>query len=154
MTQRSGQAIYREAWALYYSPEHMKTLSAPYRGDGRPMDSLVKLLLTFSSTVELENFHPFRAAFCACGHPSERRPGCREIASLFWPRLGWQTGTRPDNPVALLRLTDRRLAPRAIPTATLHGPGADPRQRRHDKSLDLMTQTTGGTRRRRPHQAH
>ena len=49
MSASEWQAIYHEAWSLYYTPKHMKTLLRRAAAAGLPMGSLAKYLLTFST---------------------------------------------------------------------------------------------------------
>jgi hypothetical protein len=145
MTREELTAIYKEAWGLYYSKEHMRTLLRRTAATGGPMASMVKLLLNFSLTVGLEGLHPIQSGILRLRHPSERRPGLpAEPALVFWPRFGWDTvGKTVIIIVALLK-----LAASAISTAR------DPNRHRYmdqaltpvdddDSSLDLMTKTGG-----------
>ena len=84
--------IYREAWSLYYTPEHMRTLLRRMAATGGPIGSLVKVLVAFATTVRLENVHPLQAGILRLRHPSERRPGLpQEHSWMFWPRFVWET---------------------------------------------------------------
>src|SRR5262249_8452109 len=86
------EAIYREAWSLYYTPEHMRTLMRRAAATGVPMGSLLKVLVSFATTVRLENVHPLQSGVLRLKHPSERRPGLpRERIWVFWPRFVWET---------------------------------------------------------------
>ena len=88
MSKAEWQAIYHEAWSLYYTPEHMKTLLRRAAASGVPMLNLAKYLLTFSTTDRLERVHPLQGGILRLKHPSERRSGLpRESAWLFWPRF-------------------------------------------------------------------
>src|SRR5262249_25914619 len=59
---------------------------------GVPMGSLLKVLVSFATTVRLENVHPLQSGVLRLKHPSERRPGLpRERAWVFWPRFVWET---------------------------------------------------------------
>ena len=92
MSKAEWEAIYREAWSLYYTPEHMKTLLRRAAATGVPLASLVKILVTFATTVRLENVHPLQSGILRPKPPSERRPGLpRESAWIFWPRFVWET---------------------------------------------------------------
>ena len=51
MSKEEWDAIYREAWSLYYTPEHMETLLRRAAATGVPMVSLFKVLASFASTV-------------------------------------------------------------------------------------------------------
>ena len=92
MSGQEWEAIYHEAWSLYYTPEHMKTLLRRTAATGGPMGSLVKLLFTFSTTDRLEKVHPLQSGIFCLKHPSERRPGLpRESSWVFWPRFVWES---------------------------------------------------------------
>ena len=75
MSDKEWQDIYHEAWLLYYTPEHMKTLLRRARATGVPIGNLAKYLLTFSTTDRLEHVHPLQGGIFRLKHPSERRPG-------------------------------------------------------------------------------
>ena len=133
MSRQEWEAIYHEAWSLYYTPEHMKTLLRRAAATGVPMGSLVKVLVTFATTVRLENVHPLQSGILRLKHPSERRPGLpRENRWLFWPRFAWETLSKH----AILAGTIGRLlllqgAIARDPNAQrLHGPGAHAGRRR------------------------
>jgi Radical SAM superfamily len=92
MSPQEWEAIYHEAWSLYYTPEHMKTLLRRTAATGGPMRSLAKLLFTFSTTDRVEGVHPLQSGILRLKHPSERRPGLpRESPWIFWPRFAWET---------------------------------------------------------------
>lgn len=146
MSGDEWRGIYREAWDLYYSPRHMKTLLRRAAATGVPMKSLVKILVTFSSTVRLENVHPLQGGLMRLRHPSERRATrAPEGAFAFWLRLGWQTVKVH---ASLARLIVRLvLDMRAIARDPLAHAYMDqalaPVGDDDDDSLDLLTQTTG-----------
>jgi hypothetical protein len=86
MSQNEWEAIYREAWSLYYSNDHMRTLLRRVAATGLPMGSLVRLLVSFATAVPIENVHPLQAGLVRLKHPAERRPGLpRPNLWLFWP---------------------------------------------------------------------
>jgi radical SAM superfamily enzyme len=86
MSQNEWQAIYREAWSLYYSNDHMRTLLRRAAATGLPMGSLVRLLVTFATAVPIENVHPLQSGLVRLKHPAERRPGLPRLNPwLFWP---------------------------------------------------------------------
>jgi hypothetical protein len=91
MSREQWEAIYRESWSLYYTPKHMKTLLRRAVATGVPINSLIKMLVNFATTVQLENVHPLQGGILRLKHPSERRPGLpRESPFIFWPRFGWE----------------------------------------------------------------
>jgi len=146
MSTKEWQDIYHEAWLLYYTPEHMKTLLRRAAATGVPIGNLAKYLLTFSTTDRLENVHPLQGGIFRLKHPSERRPGlARENPWFFWPRFTWETLVKH---VILARTIGRLLM---WQTAIAYNPGArnymdqalTPVSDDGDETLDLLTKTTG-----------
>jgi radical SAM superfamily enzyme YgiQ (UPF0313 family) len=146
MSMNEWQDIYHEAWSLYYTPEHMKTLLRRAAATGVPIGNLAKYLLTFSTTDCLENVHPLQGGILRLKHPSERRPGLsRENPWFFWPRFGWETFVKH---VILTGAIVRLLI---WQTAIMYSPGArnyidqalTPVSDDEDETLDLLTKTTG-----------
>jgi hypothetical protein len=148
MSKAEWEGIYREAWALYYTREHMRTLLRRAVATGVPVHSLVKLLVTFGTSVPLEGMHPLQTGVLRLMRPSERRPGLpRENFLIFWPRLAWQTvsknmaiATEITRLVWTAYRTSRDAASRDYKDAALTPVGED-----GDESLDLYTKTTGGS---------
>ena len=92
MSKDEWESIYREAWSLYYTPQHMRILLRRAILTGVPVHSLVKLLVTFGTSVPLENMHPLQTGILRLVRRSERRPGMPiESRLIFWPRLAWGT---------------------------------------------------------------
>ena len=146
MSMNEWQDIYHEAWSLFYTPEHMKTLLRRAAATGVPVGNLAKYLLTFSTTDRLENVHPLQGGIFRLKHPSERRPGLsRENPWFFWPRFGWETFVKH---VILTGAIVRLLI---WQTAIMYSPGArnymdqalTPVSDDEDETLDLLTKTTG-----------
>ena len=148
MSKAEWEAIYLEAWSLYYTPEHMKTLLRRAAATGVPMSSLVKVLVTFAMMVPLEKVHPLQAGIFRLKHPSERRPGLpRESALVFWPRYFWDT-LRKHAVLAgtIARLVLAKLAIDRDPQAKSYMDEAlAPVHEDGDVRLDLLTKTTGAT---------
>ena len=148
MSRREWQDIYREAWSLYYSPAHMTVLLRRAVATGVPVKSLVKLLLTFSTTVRLEGVHPLQGGVLRLKHPDERRPGMpAESPWRFWPRFVRDTV----HTHAVLAGTYARLRRQA--RAIARDPGArayvdralSPVADDEEETLDLLTKTAGAT---------
>ena len=90
MSKAEWEAIYREAWSLYYSSGHLRTLLRRAVPTGLPMGSLVKILVQFAATVPIENVHPLQGGLVRLKHPSERRPGLPRLNPfLFWPAFAF-----------------------------------------------------------------
>ncbi len=86
MSPAEWEAIYLEAWSIYYSKAHMRTLLQRGYVTGLPLHSLVKLLLTFALTIPIERVHPIQGGILRLKHPSELRPGPQRPNPLvFWP---------------------------------------------------------------------
>jgi radical SAM superfamily enzyme len=146
MSKQEWEAIYHEAWSLYYTPQHMKTLLRRTAATGGPMGSLVKLLFTFSTTDRIEKVHPLQSGILRLRHPSERRPGLpRETPWIFWPRFAWETLYKH----AILAGAIGRLLVWQMVIARDRDARAytdralTPVRDDEDETLDLLTKTTG-----------
>lgn len=147
MSKAEWESIYQEAWSLYYTPEHMKTLLRRAVASGVPLASLVKILVSFATTVPLENVHPLQSGLLRLKHPSERRPGLpRESELVFWPRFIWETAVKHVS----LGGTIARLAANAFFIArdkkmkTYMDQALTPVSDHEDETLELFTKTAGG----------
>jgi Radical SAM superfamily len=147
MSSKEWQDIYHEAWSLYYTPAHMKTLLRRAAVNGVPLLNLAKYLLTFSTTDRLEQVHPLQGGILRLKHPSERRLGLpQESAWIFWPRFLGGTIKKQ----AILAGTTAWLLVWVFAIAR------DPNARSYkdlalmpvgdddDEKFDLVTKTTGG----------
>jgi hypothetical protein len=146
MGQREWQAAYREAWSLYYTPTHMKTLLRRAAATGVPLGSLVRLLARFALTDPLENVHPLQGGILRLKHPSERRPDLpRERLWVFWPRFMWHTlRTHAISAHMVMRLLLWKRAITRDPDARNYTDLAlTPVRDDDDVTLDLLTKTTG-----------
>lgn len=147
MSRAEWEGIYREAWGLYYTPRHMRTLIRRAVATGVPVASLVKVLVAFATTVQLENVHPLQGGLVRLKRPSERRPEMpRELPLLFWPRFAAETIVKHLRLAGtIIRLTGTALwiardpATRRYMDRALTPVGDD-----GDETLDLFTKTTGG----------
>jgi radical SAM superfamily enzyme YgiQ (UPF0313 family) len=146
MSREEWEAIYRESWSLYYTLKHMETLLRRAVATSVPVNSLIKVLVNFATTVRLENVHPLQGGVLRLKHPSERRPGLpRERAFIFWPKFVWETLRKH---VVIIGMIARLLflkfvitrdhAARTYTDIALTPVGDD-----EDMTLDLLTNTTG-----------
>ena len=143
---REWEEIYREAWSLYYSPAHLKTLMRRGAATGLPLGSLVKVLVTFATTVRLENVHPLQGGLVRLKTPAERRPGLpREALVPFWLRFAWTTLAKHRIMIwTAARLLFIRMAIAADRRALSYTDQAlMPVGEDGDESLDLLTRTAG-----------
>jgi hypothetical protein len=146
MSREQWEAIYREAWSLYYTPKHMETLLRRAVATGVPANSLIKVLVNFATTVRLENVHPLQGGILRLKHRSERRPGLpRERAFIFWPRFVWETLSKHAIIIAMIArllvlkfVIMRDPAARTYKDTALTSVGDD-----EEMTLNLLTNTTG-----------
>jgi hypothetical protein len=146
MTRAEWQAIYNEAWTLYYSRAHLETLMRRAAACGTSMWSLAKVLVPFTIMVPLENVHPLQAGLVRLKRPSERRYGLpRESVLSFYPRFianllwkNWQLLKTIAWIIQVKRRIERDLNHRSYMDEALRPVAGDDEER-----LDLLTKTTG-----------
>ena len=146
MSRQEWEAIYAEAWSLYYTPAHMKTLLRRAAATGVPLGSLAKVLVGFATMVRLENVHPLQGGVLRLKHPSERRPGLpAESPWSFWPRFAWDTVRKHVIlGLAIARTAGVMRAIRRDPNALRYTDQAlTPVHDDDNETLDLLTVTTG-----------
>ncbi len=147
MSKQEWESIYQEAWSLYYSPDHMKTLLRRAVATGVPLARLVKVLVSFATTVPLENVHPLQSGLLRLKHPSERRPDLpRESALVFWPRFVGETITKHlklGGTIARLAVTAFMIS-RDKNAKTYMDQALTPVGDHEDETLELFTKTAGG----------
>jgi Radical SAM superfamily len=147
MSAEEWRSIYSEAWSLFYTPSHMKTLLRRAIATGVPTGRLIKVLVAFAMTSKLENVHPLQGGLIRLKHPSERRPGLpRESHWAFWPRFAWGTVYKHAVIAGLIaRLVLLAMAMARDPKARAYLDQAlTPVGDDDDETLDLLTKTTGG----------
>jgi hypothetical protein len=145
VSREQWEAIYREAWSLYYTPKHMETVLRRAVATGVPV-SLIKVLVNFPTTAKLENVHPLQGGILRLKHPSERRPGLpRERAFIFWPRFVWDTLSKHAVIIAMIaRLLVLKFVIMRDPAARMYKDTAlRPVSDDEETTLDLLTNTTG-----------
>ncbi|MGO7154953.1 radical SAM protein [Rhizobium leguminosarum] len=147
MSKQEWEDIYHEAWALYYSPDHMKTLLRRAVATGVPLARLVKVLVSFATTVPLENVHPLQSGLLRLKTPSERRPDLpRENPLVFWPRFAWETFRKHVSLAGtIIGLTiSAFVISRNAKSKTYMDQALTPVADDEEETLHLFTQTAGG----------
>jgi hypothetical protein len=146
MSKAEWEAIYREAWSLYYTPQHMETLLRRAAASGQSMTSLLKVLVTFATALRLENVHPLQGGLFRLKHPADRRPGLpRDNPLIFWPRFILEMlvkHARLAGMIARLVMVQSRIA-RSPDARTYTDQALTPVGDDEEEKLDLLTQTTG-----------
>jgi radical SAM superfamily enzyme YgiQ (UPF0313 family) len=88
MTREQWEDIYRRAWRLYYTDEHIERLLRRAAATGLSVSSTAAMVFAFSSIIEIENIHPLQAGILRIKHRTDRRPGLPiEPVWSFYPRL-------------------------------------------------------------------
>ncbi|MBY5457271.1 radical SAM protein [Rhizobium leguminosarum] len=147
MSKQEWEDIYHEAWSLYYSPDHMKTLLRRAVATGVPLARLVKVLVSFATTVPLENVHPLQSGLLRLKTPGERRPDLpRENPLVFWPRFAWETFRKHASLAGtIIGLTiSAFLISRDAKSKTYMDQALTPVADDEEETLHLFTQTAGG----------
>ncbi|QND20442.1 radical SAM protein [Rhizobium leguminosarum bv. viciae] len=147
MSKQEWEDIYHEAWSLYYSPDHMKTLLRRAVATGVPLARLVKVLVSFATTVPLENVHPLQSGLLRLKTLSERRPDLpRENPLVFWPRFAWETFRKHASLAGtIIGLTiSAFLISRDAKSKTYMDQALTPVADDEEETLHLFTQTAGG----------
>jgi hypothetical protein len=92
MSDEELLAIYRKAWDLYYSPEHVETVLRRATTWGYdPRDMMMKLLL-FHAVPRLERLHPLEGGLFRRKARRDRRAGMPLEGRLgFYARFAWET---------------------------------------------------------------
>jgi hypothetical protein len=117
MSQQEWEGIYREAWRLFYSPEHMVTILRRAAATGVRTKSIQKLLIWFSTSVDVEHVHPLQGGVLRFKDRLDRRPGLPiEPAWRFYPHHAWETLSKSAKLIWLgLKLERERRRIEAMP---------------------------------------
>ena len=87
MTYTQWQEIYRTAWDLYYTPEHLERIMRRAGARRINLSSLAGTLLHFSQFTPLENVHPLQGGIFRLKFRRDRRPTLAiEPMWIFYPR--------------------------------------------------------------------
>ena len=91
MSTQDWQSIYRQAWDLYYSAEHIETIFRRAKASGIKPVRLLNHILQFYFTFIQENVHPLQGGYFRRKLRRQRRPGRpRENPLVFYPRRIWE----------------------------------------------------------------
>ena len=87
MTSGEWQEVYRRAWDLYYSAEHIETIFRRAKASGIKPVRLLNHILQFYFTFLQENVHPLQGGYFRRKLRRERRAGLpRENPLVFYVR--------------------------------------------------------------------
>jgi hypothetical protein len=91
MSDGEWQELYRRAFDLYYSPDHIERMFRRAKASGIKPVRLVNHVLQFYFTFRQEKVHPLQGGFFRRKVRTHRRAGMpRENPLLFYPRRAWE----------------------------------------------------------------
>ncbi|HEV7255323.1 MAG TPA: radical SAM protein [Mesorhizobium sp.] len=92
MSRPEWQAIYREAWDIFYSDEHIETVQKRAAAFGMSPTKLVNFQIWFKGSIGIEGVHPLECGYLRLKSRRDRRPGLHVEAPLvFYPRYAAET---------------------------------------------------------------
>jgi len=92
MTRTELEKIYRDAWDLYYTPEHLECIMRRAGATGINLSSLAGTLVHFSQFTPMENVHPLQGGILRFKFRRDRRPTFAiEPIWIFYPKYLWDT---------------------------------------------------------------
>jgi hypothetical protein len=91
MTKAAWEQLYRDAWRLYYAPEHIRTILRRARASGIDIFHLMQTILWFAQSPAIERVHPLQGGLLRLKRRRERR-SCLPVepAWRFYPHLVWE----------------------------------------------------------------
>ena len=92
MSTEEWEHIYRKAWDIYYSPEHVKILMQRAVASGHNPNRVMLHIYQLHGTVKYEGVYPIQGGFLRRKIRTQRRPGMpQENPLIFYPRRAWET---------------------------------------------------------------
>lgn len=91
MSKEELQGIYREAWNIYYTREHIETLLRRAVVSGIHPVRLIGMVFQFYGSLHYEKVHPLQGGFLRRKVRTQRRYGLpHENPLIFYPRRAWE----------------------------------------------------------------
>ncbi|MBK1705853.1 B12-binding domain-containing radical SAM protein [Halochromatium glycolicum] len=95
MTKEEWEGIYREAWDIYYTPEHVARILRRARAWGYEPKQMMDKLFAFHAPVIHENVHPLEGGLIRRRCRKDRRPGFPlESPLAYYPKQAWEFMTK------------------------------------------------------------
>jgi hypothetical protein len=150
MSQQEWEGIYAEAWKIYYTPEHLKTILRRAAVFDIGISHLSGLLCIFAKAPLIEKVHPLQSGLFRRKYRLDRRASMPiEPAWSFYPKRVWDVISKH---ARMGVLPDRRHAPRhpeGRQASRLHGRGARPGRRSRDRDDGIVHPQCGRAQRSR-----
>ena len=147
MSREELEAIYQEAWSIYYTPEHIETLLRRAIVTKIPLMSFIKVLVQFTTMMQVEKVHPLQSGLFRLKHIAERRPGLPpESVLAFYPRFLWSLVANNLKLVSTIwwMLKLKRRIERDPDRLRYMDQALTPVRDDDEETLDLLTKTDGG----------
>ena len=91
MSKTEWETLYRDAWAIYYTPSHIETILRRAQAYGINIWRLAQIILWFAQSLTIEKVHPLQGGFVRLKNRHERRPELPvESVWRFYPQLTWE----------------------------------------------------------------
>jgi hypothetical protein len=86
MSKAEWEKLYRDAWSIYYTPQHIETILRRAQAYGINILRLAQIILWFAQSLAIERVHPLQGGFVRLKARDERRPELpREPVWQFYP---------------------------------------------------------------------
>jgi hypothetical protein len=91
MSKAEWEKLYRDAWSIYYTPEHIETILRRAQACGINIFRLAQIILWFAGSLTIEKVHPLQGGLVRLKSRRERRPELpMEPVWSFYPFLAWE----------------------------------------------------------------
>ena len=95
MTDDELRGIYRKAWDLYYSPEHVERVLRRTKAWGYDLANMRAKLFAFQAPPRIEGIHPLEGGIFRRRYRRDRRPGMPiESPFVFYPRYAGEIAAK------------------------------------------------------------
>jgi len=95
MSQSEWEKIYRDAWNIFFTPEHCETILRRAAAANIELGPFANTLLFFSHFVSLEQMHPLQGGMLRLKYRTDRRPGYPiEPFWSFYPKYAVETAAK------------------------------------------------------------
>jgi radical SAM superfamily enzyme YgiQ (UPF0313 family) len=141
MTKAEWERLYRDAWELYYTPEHIETILRRAQSCNINILRLAQIILWFAQSLTIERVHPLQGGFVRLKSRAERRPELpTEAIWTFYPRLAWEFTVKHMRVAAaawrIFRIYRRVVADKDLPYSDL---AMTPVSEEETETLELFT---------------
>jgi radical SAM superfamily enzyme YgiQ (UPF0313 family) len=141
MTKAEWERLYRDAWEIYYTPEHIETILRRAQACDINILRLAQIILWFAQSLAIERVHPLQGGFVRLKNRHERRPELPiEPVWWFYPALAWEFVTKHARIAAaawqIFRIYHRVAAGKDLPYADL---AMTPVSEEEIETLELFT---------------